>query len=280
MGFPGSVLLTGDMILKTTSAKVMPLGTRGYTRDGRVFRYGRNGGTALKPGYIVQSRAPQANNILLRSGTTKLSANSSKVSLVTIGGATETFVVKNDMADGYLFNYTSSTGTGALNYANGAYAQILTNTTQTATATGKVVINFQDGDGLYSATTNAGATTAVKIGVQRNPYDKVIVKPSGIWTALVVGVPVRPVAANYYFWVQTWGPCPVRADVVAYSVGFPVGPTTNTSARVSGLANSTKNTSGASIATWRAILSMTNFGVAMLVGVSGEYRMIYLKLAP
>lgn len=270
--FPGSILLSGADVLKTTTGKINPLGTRGYTRDGRVFRYTRNGATALKPGLPVQSSVPLAGALAVGSGTTELKANTSKVSVIT--GSTGVFTTRNAFADGYLWLRTSSTSKGAA-----VYAQIKSNTTQTATATGKVVFDFHSGDALYSATTNIG-TTNVTIGIIRNEYDKVVVKPSGIITAPVVGVPVRPVAANAYFWLQTWGPCPVRCDATAVKIGYPVGASTNTSARYIGV-NSTKPTSGASVGTWTVINNIIGgLGTAMVVGVSGEYRTIFLKVAP
>ncbi len=271
MGFPGSVLLTGQDVLTTTSAKIHPLGTRGYTRDGRVFRYARNAGTALVGNLPVQSAVPITGELTVRTGTTKLRGNSSWNNIMTSG--TGVFTTANAYTDGYLYLRTSSTAVG------GRYAQIKSHTTQTATATGKVVVQFVDGDSLYSPTTNVG-TTLTTLGVRRNPYDKVVVKPSGIVTALVVGVPVRPITANYYFWLQTWGPCPVRGDTVAYLAGRPVGVSTNTSARITGT-SSTKPTSAAASLTWTAVSNiMAGLGVAMNIGVSGQHRMIFLKLAP
>lgn len=272
MSFPGSILLSGADVLKITSTKIHPLGTRGYTRDGRALRYSHNGGTALKPGLPVQSAVPLAGCLGMNTGTTELKANTSRVS--AISGSTGVFTTRNAFADGYVWLATSSTSKGCA-----VYAQIKSHTTQTATATGKVVFDFYSGDGLYSASTNIGTTNA-QVAVIRNPYDKVVVKPSGIVTSPIMGVPVRPITANYYFWLQTWGPCPVRCDATAVKIGYPVGASTNTSARYIGI-NSTKPTSGAAIGTWTVVSNIiAGLGTAMVVGVSGEYRMIFLKLAP
>jgi len=273
--FPGSILLSGAQIMAETTKKIHPLGTRGYTRDGRVFRYTRNGGVALKSGEVCQSAVPSAYAVLLDSGTTKISANSSKMTLVTSGNSL--FTTKNAYADGYAWLRTSSTAKGA-----GQYCQIKSHSTESLTATGLVVFNFQAGDEFY-APSNATAmgTTGITVGLIRNPYDKIVVKPSGIVTAPIVGVPVRPVSVNTYFWLQTWGPCPVRGDAVATKIGRTVGVSTDTSARFSGI-NSTKNTSAVTaLYTWTFLSNVISaIGVQMIVGVSGEYRMVHLKIAP
>ncbi len=272
MGFPGSVLLNDEKVQETTTDKRFPLGTRGYTRDGRTFYYSRNGATALKAGVPLQSAVPSANEVLNRTGTTKLKANSSKIKIMTSG--TGQFATANAFADGYLYLLTSATAKGSA-----VYAQIKSHSTQTLTATGVVSVYFYPGGGLYSPTTVAGNTNA-KVGVQRNPFDKVVVKPSGVLTALPLGVPVRLVAANAYFWMQTWGACPVRCDTTAVKIGTPVGVSTNTTARYIGI-NSTKPTSGAITGTWTVVNNIiAGLGVSMVVGVSGEYRMIFLKIAP
>lgn len=272
MSFPGSVLLSGNDVLVTTASKRYPLGTRGYTRDGRVFRYARNGATALVAARPVQAIAPLAGAIGLHGGTTKTKANATRVTVIS--GATGVFTTVNAYADGYLFSYSSSTGKGG-----GLYAQIKSHTTQTATATGKVVVDLYSGEGLYSPSTIVG-TTAIKLGLVHNPYNKVIVKPSGSLTAPIVGVTIRPVSANYYFWIQTWGPACIRADSLAFKVAQAVGASTNTSARVTGF-NSTKPSSGAASITWTQVMYLIDqIGTAMIVGVSGESRMVNLKLAP
>lgn len=273
MSFPGSVLLSGADVLTITSAKRFPLGTRGYTRDGRVFRYARNGATALKVGNLCQQSAATTSEAV-RTGTTELKANTTKVSVLTTG--TGPFTTANAYADGYLYADTSSTALGC-----GVYAQIKSHTTQSATSTGVVVIQFYSGDMMYSGTTNVG-TTKNTMRVIRNPYDKVIVKPAGVLTGIVVGIPVRPITANNYFWIQTWGPCPVRSDGVL-DVGDSVGPCTGATAGVVDATTSTKATSAAASLTLKGLryrIGIGGVGVAMATGAAGRYRMISLKIAP
>ncbi len=276
MSFPGSVLLTGDAILKLTSAKILPLGTRGYTRDGRVFRYSRAAGTALAAGLICQQSAATTSEAV-RTGTTEIKANTTKVSVMTTG--TGPFTTANSYADGYLYVDSSSTAR-----ARGIYAQIKSHTTQTATSTGVVVINFYSGDTLYSGTTNIGSTLS-QLRVIRNPYDKIIVKPAGVLTGIVTGVTVRPVTASYYFWQQTWGPCPVRSEGVL-DVGDSVGPCTGATAGVVD-----GDTSTSQIISTKAALAFSSkglryrigigaVGTCMATGAAGRARMVFLKIAP
>lgn len=278
MGFPLNIPLSGADILTTTSDKRHPFGTRGVTRDGRSFRYARNGTTALIPGLVVQSSVPVNEELLLDTGTTKMKANSSQIRL--IASATSPFgdtsvVVNYD--DGYIWAYGSNTAKGAAHYVQ------IKSHSKGLTATKNVLITFDlvEGDAFYSHLDTFG-TTAAKFGLIRNPYDKVVVKPASTLTSIVVGVPVRPVAASYYFWLQTWGPCPVRANAVATKIGRPVGVDTGTAVgRVQGL-NTTKNTSAVSaLITYEALQHIiAGVGVQMLVAVSGEYRMINLTIAP
>ena len=272
MSFPLNVPLTGADVLRTTSDKRHPLGTRGVTRDGRSYRYARNGAAALVPGKICQSSVLSAYAHLLDSGTTKLSANSSKMTLVTSGNSL--FTTRNAYADGYAFTRTTSTANGA-----GQRVQIRSHTTESLTATGLVVFNFVDGDNFYAASTNFG-TTKIEMVLMRNPYDKVVVKPAGDITSMIVGVPNRPVAANHYFWLQTWGPCPVWCTGVA-ELGYDVGFSSGASAGCIDAVTCTKKTSAAVSLVWSQVRALTQgVGTAMFLGAAAEYPMVNLKLAP
>lgn len=271
MGFPLNIPLTGADVLRTTTTKRHPLGTRGVTRDGRVFRYARNGAAALIPGVPIQTAIQDNAELILDSGTTEVKANSSQIKLIV--SATAIFSTKNAYADGYIWQYFSTTAQGG-----GVYGQIRSHTTQTATKNAVIKFDFVDGDALYSASTNLG-TTKSKFAIIRNPYDKVIAKPSGVITGSIVGVAVRPVAVSAYFWLQTAGPCPVRTTGIV-DTGDVVGVDTGTSARFEGI-TSTHKTSGAAGLEGRDLRYLSHsLGTMMIVGVAGEYRMCNLKIAP
>lgn len=273
MGFPITVPLSGADIFSITSDKRHPLGTLGRTKDGRTFRYARNGGTALKPCLLVQGEVTHSALLDLRPGTTEIKANSSKIKILTGAGTSGGFTTANAYADGFLYCITSSTGLGQQ-----GIARIHSHTTQSQTATGVVTMYLADGDVFFSPSANFG-TTKAEIRVKRNPYDKVVVKPAGEATQAVLGVPIRPITANYYFWLQTGGPCPVRVTGTvdaAYGVGWSSGAT-------AGLADAvtcTKATSAANSLVFTKIRNLIGgVGTAMEANtVAGNCVLVNLKL--
>jgi hypothetical protein len=267
MGFPMTVPLTQEEVLKQYSSKVVPLGTRGVTADGRVFRFTKNGAVALVPGKIVQ-QAASAAVVGQKSGTTEIRANSEYIKFVpSTKGLCAT---ASGFADGYLYTYTSSTAVGT-----GQMVQIKSHTKSTSTGTA-VIITPYPGNTFYSATTNFG-TTAIDIGIIRNPYDKVVVVPTALRTGAILGVPVRPITASKYFWLQTWGACPVRSQGVT-DVGFTVGHTSGSSVGQIDASTSTKTaTATIYMKTLRGLMDVV--GVSLVAGVAGEYQLIFLKIA-
>jgi hypothetical protein len=269
MDFAGSVLLNMSDVLITTSTQNYPLGTRGYTRDGRAFRYAKNAATALAAGRLCQSSVPvtYANSSKM-SGTTKILANKQSIKLVSCSGAFSTI---NAYAEGYVYSYCSSTGLG-----QPSYAQIKSHNRGNASATNVITFQFAEADTLYAASTILGATD-LNIGVIKNPYKDVIVTPSGAKTSMVVGVPVRPITASYFFWLQTWGICPVRSYSRIGVIGGAVGASTSTNAgTVSGCSASTAGAKTCEL--WGEGINLV--GDSAIVGVSGETRPVYLRLAP
>lgn len=277
MGIVGSILLKGKEIYRTTSDKRHPLGTRGYTRDGRVFRYARNGATALAVGKLVQAEAPQA------SLSDDLSVNAAKTSGSTAINITVTTVTTiNAFAEGYFF---VNDGAG-----EGQMVPILSHSSAStgSTLASRMSIEFADG-GLLTTYVSTGktGTTDSEVGIVRNPYDKAIICPATV-TSIPLGITPRAVAANYYFWVQTWGPAVAQVNSAGTGIpaaGFPLVPATVAGAvsRYWGYL-STKDSS----ATWAGgdvRVTMIKYGHypignCMEVGADGESGMVDLKLAP
>ena len=222
MGFPGSVLLTQGDIFAQTSDKRHPLGTRGYTRDGRVYRYARAGGTNLDVGKLMQMPAHIANwDKQLHPSSAHGSSVSTNSTYVYVhfrkysSGALPTSA--NVVADGYLI---VNDGTG-----QGQYIQIASNTASTSTlaaAACRTKVVFREGEKLtarlavssgYGA---SGGSTGSQVGLIKNPYDDVIVSAkSATGTGIPLGITPRAVTANYYFWLQTWGPAVCLCDTAA-----------------------------------------------------------------
>jgi hypothetical protein len=73
-----------------------------------------------------------------------------------------------------------------------------------------MVLTLDEVDGLVTALT-AGAGNC-EVGLSTNPYKDVIISPTTV-SNVAVGVAPAPLTADYYGWVQTWGPASVLANV-------------------------------------------------------------------
>ncbi|KKN57535.1 hypothetical protein LCGC14_0560810, partial [marine sediment metagenome] len=219
MAFPGSVALRGGDQYRTTSDQIYPLGTRAYTNDGRVFRYTKNGGTALTVGSLIQAEAPggYSDDQLLVTGEAVTSGSTSVLIKFSTGSTVASPV--DEFKEGYLF---VNDGTG-----EGQMVQIRTHeVATTAGAGGNSTVQFMD-YGEFTAVVSTG-DTAAELGLIKNPYDDVIEFPATM-TGIPVGITPRGVAANQHFWLQTWGiaPCKVKSSGTGVpAVGFPLMPAT------------------------------------------------------
>ena len=197
MGFPGSVLLNQGDIYKETSDKRYPLGTRGYTRDGRVFHYARNSSTALAlPGSLLQMAVPTKSGNYSFDLAINAVPTSNSTSILITGGSTGS-VAADFFNDGYLF---TNDGTG-----QGQLVQVKDHGALTSGATAQAIYLHEEDKITMTI------TTATVCGLVPNIYDGVIIKPATAPTGAVVGVNPIKVTGSYYFWCQTAGPCPVTA---------------------------------------------------------------------
>lgn len=205
MGFPGSILLNQGDQYKETSDQRHPLGTRGYTRDNRVFRYCRAGATALLVSYIQQSAAEDTDyNFNLNPATATAPTTGSTT--ITLELATASTIAADEVKDGILWINDNATTT-----IEGQYVQIEGNSANAGSATGTFDVYIRPEDCF----TVAPATTS-EFGIMKNKYDDVVICDTDTaHTGVPVGVAVRSLTAEYYGWIQTWGPCPVM------SVGTP-----------------------------------------------------------
>src|SRR3990167_7435707 len=106
MSFPYSVPLTAREVRTSTSVQRAPLGTRGEDADGRVFRYAKNGTTALAKGFLCQAKAQTtgwsnttasyiSTAFLTELGTTNIPAGSTYLHLTATGDTD--FTVSKDL---------------------------------------------------------------------------------------------------------------------------------------------------------------------------------------
>lgn len=224
--FARTVNISQSDVLAPTSDQKAPLGTKGYTPDGRVFRYAKNGATNLTTGRVVQSPAQitywdhdlhPSCNYSVTTNSTAMWVTFRKISSGTLPTSA------NVVADGYL---VVNNGTG-----EGQILEIASNTASTSTLANvncKTKVVFKEGSRLHTTIANSsgwgasGGATGTQVGLIRNPYDDVIVNAkSEVGTGLILGVTITPVTANYYFWLQTGGPCVALMDTTS-TAGYPI----------------------------------------------------------
>ncbi len=255
MGFPGSVLLNQGDIYKQTSDKRMPLGTRGYTRDGRVFRYARAGGTALAVAVLCQAEAPLAGSQVGHYFRTVASSGDQSFSIRT--GSSNSLTSANAYADGYM----------RVDYGTGAGQQIqIKSHTAAATSATMVTVIAHDGEMLTADAVATADSTACVVGFVKNLYDDVIIHPVTTATSVPLGVTPRNVTAAYYFWLQTWGPATVLCQA-ALTIGK--------SAMISTAAGAV-----VTVTTLAAGITNSRIGTTMQVGAASHYGMVRLNLDP
>ena len=208
------VLLNDEGAMKQTADKRYPLGTRGYTKDGRTFRYCKNGASAVAVGLVVQSPVVQStglsagDNYFASAPTT----NSTYVKLRLLSTKTLLGSTDNFYADGFV---TIRTGTGA-----GQMVRILSHEGATTTALAGHKVNLPWDVKLSAAPVT---TTAVRVGVITSPFNRVVVGSTLGYqarTGIPVGVTPRAVTANYYFWAQTGGLAPVKQSAKTYKGNY------------------------------------------------------------
>lgn len=231
---------------------VMPLGARIVFQDAsggvlRVFRYVKNGATALAAGKLCQSAANGGQTTVQKNLTVVGGAGVGANSLVVT--ADTDAVVVNNFKDGFLTIYDGSAAQGV-----GQTYQIKSNTVATAGGNFTVVIYE-----YFRVVITAGSAT---VSLNKNPYDSVIVFPTTA-TGIPAGVPLIAVTKGYYCWLQTWGPCCVLASGVwSFNTGLQAS-----------------NDAAGSVETDNVLYSPP-IGYAMNDAVDTKYGCAFLQIAP
>ena len=198
MSFPGSILLTQELIMTQTSTPRHPLGTRGYTKDGKAYRYARAGTVALSVALLMQQSVADASlDADQELCTSTLYAQSEfqstdAVAIYVKPAATEV-VVADFYKEGYLI-FNDELGEGQMIEIGGHLAL-------DGTISQIWKINFADDAMLHTT-----LSTATEVGLYENKYDRIIVRPDTARTGIALGITPRAITASYYFWLQTWGP--------------------------------------------------------------------------
>ena len=221
MSFPNTIYGdAGDQHVHTDTQRC-PLGTRLVLADGRVFRYCENGGTDLVAGTQLQAEVP-AEDLATFSHTLQAGAAAGATSIRINGSGDTEPVPYGDFDEGYAwYSATGAAGRAEchqiesfLNFAGSTSAEsaiVVASTSPKSamiTATGSVVeVYLKRGDSLQAA----WLTSTGVVRLTKNPYKEVIVRPA-VTTQIPIGVANNAIDADYFFWAQTWGPCPILFD--------------------------------------------------------------------
>ena len=188
------ILLTQNMWESSATQKAQ-LGTRGYTADGRAYRYAKAGAVALVAGNVLQGPATIAGHLNLTGFTGGAAAGTLQI-LVTCASTAAT----NLYAEGYI-----CVGTAA---GEGYTYSILSHA---AVSTGAVgTFNLYPDDPVQVTTTAAGTYSLLQ-----NKYNGVIQMPVTTATGPLVGVAPYVIGVTQFGWIQTWGPCATWLDATA-----------------------------------------------------------------
>lgn len=236
----------------SSSTQQHPLGTRGYTPDGRAYRYALAGAVDLIAGTVVQSPAAIAGHQTLAVNTTSGVAVGATSVAVTCASAAAT----NFYAEGYAI-IASGAGQGYL-YSIDKSPAVSTG------ATGQFTF-YAPEDAIQVAITTTSTVTLVA-----NKYRGVIIVPATTATGLVVGVATYVITAAQYGWIQTWGPCATLSND-ASAMGQLVNGIAATCGRVAFMSSPA--------VTACAIVGQF-VGHVYQTGVAGQWVIVDLRIAP
>lgn len=168
------------------------LGQQLVLRDGRKFRFARNGGSTLNQGDVQQAAANTANNVdMAVSAAVAVGATSVPV---TLGGGT---ITQDDYMDGMLVSVGTTANGGGMAYAIAEHhSGVSSGTAWTVPLAAGVTVSL-------------AMTTSNFVSAIRNPYRNIIQAPATA-TQVPVGVAVSAPTANQWCWVQTRGVAAVK----------------------------------------------------------------------
>jgi hypothetical protein len=238
--FASAVQLYGQDSFTSSTTQLHPLGTRGYTADGRRFRYAQVGGTDTVAGSLYQSAAPIANHLANTPPAVAVGAKSFTYTPGATAGAANLY------AEGYL--QVDTTPGNGYTYQVGGHAAITASTAFTLYLVDAVQVAL---------------TTSSRVGLMANAFKNVIVAATTV-TASAQGVAPCVIGDTEYGWLQTWGPA---SCLINGTPGVGIGVV------------SSATTAGAfDVAAVAAEINVRILGRMMQVGVSGKNNMVMLSL--
>jgi hypothetical protein len=236
-------LITEQDVWSISETPKFQLGAIAKTVDGRVYRYAKNGGTALAAGKLTVAGA----GFLAQDNHADIAVNTAvkgdESVTVTLGATAAT---ADEYAGGYLV-VNDDTGEG-ISYKISGHAA--------ADSAASLVVNLEDPIQVAFA-----ANTTVTL--TKNKYSEVVIATGGTQTDVPTGVPNVAVTASYYCWLQTGGVCAVlQSGTNTPTKGEPVTIGEATNGTVSG----------------RDAIAEPLVGIGLDTATSGEYNPVYLKL--
>jgi hypothetical protein len=199
-GLTGPSVITDFNPFATSTVKLMDLGQKVETSDGRIFRYGKAGSGGVTVGYL---------GVMPDLDTTEITA--AVTATAAIGATSITFThpattaTKDQYAGGYA---VISYGTGL-----GQTLKIKSHAAFTSGGTNSVLY-------LEDPLTVALDTTS-KLDIIMHPYSGVISVTTDAAVSVPCGVPLVTVAASSYGWFQTRGVVSLAADATL-AVGYEI----------------------------------------------------------
>ncbi len=187
-------LLADRNIWTPTAEKKFPLGAIADARDGRRWRYQEEAGNALAIAVVCQAAAETTNwTYTAQTNSPTIPVAGDKI--VTV--VSDTAFVVHDLIDGNMY---IPDGTG-----QGNMYTIKDNKVSTSNATSgfDTIIEVADTGGIRTAW-----VTASDITLWKNKYKDTIIFPTNP-TGPSTGVTMTAITANYFFWGQVRGYCPV-----------------------------------------------------------------------
>lgn len=245
MSFAADLQLADQDIRSTSTTQgAAMLGQVAKTGDGRRFRYGLNGtggATALAAGKLAQVATASANHVN-RTGVTTVAGQQTVTFAV---GAT--LVSSNQYAQGYL----------VVNAGTGAGQALLVSGNTAAASSGSPTVNLAD------AVITATLASDSKFSLHPHPYSACIINAATLGAG-AAGVPTVSIADTAYGWFQVGGVCSVLSDAGAAAIGAPVTYSDDTAGAVGPAETDAVG---------------DNLGYALILGVSAEYRPVYLHIS-
>ena len=175
--------------------KMFPVGQKGETPDGRVFRHSLTG-AGINASALCQNRATDSSwdTCAIPTGHSVV-ATDNKIRLTN---QSDTWA-KNELENGFLACETDPSNIGPNCWRIGGNGY--------STGTGPLVIYLADGLTFGQALTAASDTMLYMPSL----YSKIIVSPTTT-TGIPVGVTMKKLTSGYYGWIQTHGMCGVMFD--------------------------------------------------------------------